>query len=541
MTLPSGKMLPLAVLVTVCALTLPTQVSYERILKAEDEPGNWMTYSGTYLSHYYSKLDQINTDSVKNLELKWVVQASSPDKLQSTPLVVDDVMYLTEGPNNVVSLYTETGRPFWTYRHALPTNVNVCCGRVNRGLAILDDVLYTGTLDGRLLALNRKTGEVLWDEKIVDNSKGYTLTMAPLVVKDKVIMGTAGGEYGIRGFLDAYDAKTGERAWRFYTVPGPGEPGHETWAGDSWKRGGVSAWLTGSFDPELNLLYWGIGNPSPDWNGDVREEDNLYTDGVIALNPDNGELKWHFQFTPHEVWDFDAVQIPVLVDRPFRGQHRKLMLWGNRNGFYYVLDRTSGEFLLGKQFARQDWALGLDQEGRPIRAPGKEPSPEGTVVYPAVRGATNGYAPSYSPTTGLFYLAVWDDYPGVYFKGDPTDTPGNRYPGSAPQNIYPTVVADKEPGYGAVRALDPETGERKWEFKTTEVSETGLLTTAGDVLFSGTIEGNFIALDARTGKLIWRAYLGGRMVNSPITYLSAGKQYVSVAAGHSLFTFGLSK
>ena len=264
------------------------------------------------------------------------------------------------------------------------------------------DRLYQGTLDGRFLALDSKTGAVLFDRQLVDNTKGYSLTVAPLAVKNKIIIGTAGGEYGIRGFIDAYDPETGERVWRFHTIPGPGEAGHETWENDAWKTGGGSAWITGSFDPELNLLYWGIGNPSPDWNPEVRPGDNLYTGSVVALDVDTGELKWHFQFTPHDEWDYDAVQIPVLVDMEFRGRPRKLMLWGNRNAFYYVLDRETGEFLLGKAFARQTWAKGLDENGRPIKIPGMGPSKEGKAVYPSVQGATNWYAPSYSPRTELF-------------------------------------------------------------------------------------------------------------------------------------------
>ena len=526
------------ILLALWALVLTAQVSYEDLLNAEAKPENWATYSGTYKSRHYSGLKQITRENIGDLELKWVFHAGTEGKLQATPLVVDAIMYLTEGNNNVIALDAKTGRRFWTYVHTLPKRVNTVA-RSNRGVALLDDRVFTGTLDGRLLALDAKTGNVLWSRQVCDNTKGYTLTMAPLAVKDKIIVGTAGGEYGIRGYLDAYEAKTGERAWRFYTIPGPGEPGHETWENDAWKTGGGSAWVTGSFDPDLNLVYWGIGNPSPDWNGDVRPGDNLYTGSVVALDVDTGKLKWHFQFTPHDVWDWDAVQIPVLVDREFRGRPRKLMLWGNRNAFFYVLDRETGEFLLGKPFAKQTWAKGLDENGRPIKLPGTEPTKEGVKVYPAAQGATNWYAPSYSPRTGLFYLSVWADYWGVFYLGEPIYTAGNRYDGSLVERIYPNHMAEEDAGYGAIRALDPETGERKWEFKMREVSESGLLTTAGDVLFSGSIEGNFMALDVETGKLLWRKNLGARTDNSPITYLVDGKQYVSVKAGLTLLTFGL--
>ena len=516
-----------------------SQVSTDRLLNAENEPSQWMTYSGTYKSQRFSKLDQINRQNVTQLELKWVFQAESLDKFQSTPLVVDGVMYLTEPPNNVVAIDAATGRRFWKYTHNEPTKVNVCCGRVNRGLAIWKNSLFMGTVDGRLLSLDAQTGSVNWDITVVDYLGGYSITLAPLIIKDKIIIGTAGGEYGIRGFLQAHDVRTGKKLWRFYTIPGPGEPGHETWEGDSWKRGGGSVWLTGSYDPELNLTYWGIGNPSPDWNGDVRKGDNLYSDSVIALNPDNGKLDWYYQFTPHDEWDWDAVQIPVLVDRPFKGKQRKLILWGNRNGFYYVLDRVTGEFLVAKAFVYQNWAKGIDKKGRPIRAPNQGPSAEGTKTYPSVQGATNWYSPTYSPQTGLFYLSVWESYPSTYYKGDPTYTRGNRYVGSLPQGIYPNTTTDTEPGYGAVRALAPETGELEWEFKMAEVSESGLMSTAGNILFSGSMQGQFVILDVFNGNLLWSMNLGGRMTNSPMTYQVEDSQFVAVSAGHSLFVFGL--
>jgi alcohol dehydrogenase (cytochrome c) len=528
------------ILLLVGAVTLPAQVTYERILQAEKEPGNWLTYSGSYKGHHYSTLDQIKRNNIGNLQLKWVFQARSLEKFQATPLVVDGVMYLTHAINDVAALDARTGRTFWTYHYKLPKDVSLCCGLVNRGLAMLDDLLFMGTVDGHLLALDAKSGNLRWDVNVADYHGGYALTVAPLVVKDKVIVGTAGGEYGIRGFLDAYEARSGKPAWRFYTIPGPGEPGHDTWEKNSWEKGGGSAWVTGCFDPELNLLYWGIGNPGPDWNGSVREGDNLYTDSVVALDPDTGKLNWYFQFTPHDVWDFDAVQIPVLVDRKFHGRVRKLMFWGNRNGFYYVLDRTTGEYLLGKAFAKVTWAEGLDDKGRPIRRPGGEPSPEGNRIYPSVQGATNWYAPSYHPGTDLFYLSVWE-YATVYHKGDPTYTRGNRYIGSFPVVPYPDLVTDEDPGYGAVRALNPDTGEMKWEYKMAGLTESGLISTAGDVLFSGNMEGHFFALDCHTGELLWRVYLGGRVANSPITYLVDGKQQVSVAAGNALYTFGLKQ
>jgi alcohol dehydrogenase (cytochrome c) len=380
---------------------------------------------------------------------------------------------------------------------------------------------------------------------VAEYTHGYAVAHAPLVVKNKVIVGTAGGELGIRGFLAAYDAKTGRLIWKFNTIPHPGEPGHETWGGDSWKNGGGSVWVTGSYDPDLNLTYWGIGNPGPDWNPAVRPGDNLYTDSVVALDADTGALKWHFQFTPHDEWDWDAAQVPVLVDLEWKGRPRKLMLWGNRNGFFYALDRATGEFLLGKPFVRQDWATGLNDKGRPIKIPGKGPSRQGTQVYPGVQGGTNWYAPSFSPRTGLFYLTTWDEYHSRYYTWDQKYEPGRNYTGGTTRADVPPIrrglirLFGPEAGYGALRALKPTTGEKVWDFRTDDVSDSGVLTTATDLIFWGNREGYMFALDARNGKLLWKRQLGGQVASSPITYLVDGRQYVSLASGNVLFTFGL--
>ncbi|MCC6292739.1 MAG: PQQ-binding-like beta-propeller repeat protein, partial [Bryobacterales bacterium] len=406
-------------------------------------------------------------------------------------------------------------------------------------------VLYMGTLDMKLIAVNATTGKRMWETEVGDYRKGYALTHAPLVVKNLVIIGTAGGELGIRGFIAAYDAKTGKEAWRFKTIPEPGEPGNETWGGDSWKHGGASIWLTGSYDPALNLTYWGIGNPGPDWNPGLRPGDNLYSDCVVALDATTGKLKWHFQFTPHDEWDWDAVQTPVLVDDVWKGTPRKLMLWANRNGFYYVLDRATGEFLHGVPFVKQTWAERLDAKGRPVKIPGRGPSTQGALTFPGVQGGTNWFAPSYSPVTKHFYLSVWDDYSSRYFSWDQPYEQGKWYvAGGVKSDVAPTrrdrlYRRNPASGYGAIRALKWDTGEKLWEFKMAEVSESGLLTTATNVLFSGNREGHFFALDATTGGLLWRVYLGGQGASSPITYAVDGKQYVTVANGHSMFTFAL--
>jgi alcohol dehydrogenase (cytochrome c) len=362
-----------------------------------------------------------------------------------------------------------------------------------------------------------------------------------------VIIGTAGGEYGIRGFISAYDAHTGREVWRFYTIPGPGEPGHETWEGDSWQTGGGPVWVTGSYDPTLNLTYWGVGNPSPDWNGDVRTGDNLYSDSVVALDADTGKLRWYYQFTPHDDLDFDSVQVPVLADIDWQGHKRKVILWANRNGFFYVLDRQTGQFLLGKSFVEVTWASGFDQNGRPVRVPGQTSSLEGTRIYPGNPGATSWYSPSYSPRTGFFYIPAWANSSSIFVKVPVEYKEGREYAAgmarsSVPFDWSPTPNLRKEvEGYGAVRALDPQTGEKKWEFKMTDVTEAGVLTTASDLLFSGGREGYFYALDARSGALIWKTSLGAAVISSPMTYSVGGKQYVAVNAGNCLFTFALRK
>lgn len=527
-------------LVAVSVVSLCAQVTSERILSADEETGNWLTYNRTYDSRHHSPLDQINRENVGDLELKWVFQSRSLEKYEATPLVVDDVMYTVQMPNDVVALDAVTGRKYWQYTHVMDGTVNVCCGRVNRGLAILGDTLYMGTIDGRLVALDAKSGAVVFSKQIVDPTGGYSLTHAPLVVKDKLILGSAGGEYGIRGFIAAIDPKTGDELWRFNTIPGPGEPGHETWSGDSWKRGGGSIWVTGSYDPDLNLTYWGVGNPAPDWNGDVRLGDNLYSDSVVALNPDTGELAWYFQFTPHDEWDWDSVQIPVLVDREWEGKQRKLMLWANRNGFFYVLDRETGEFLHGKNFVKVTWAKGLDENGRPIKVPEASPTAEGVRVWPAVQGATNWYNPAYSTKTGLFYVSTWE-YSSVYHKGDPLYTRGNRYVGSVPHGVWPNTMKDvpEQQGHGAIRALSPSTGDMEWEFKMTGIGESGILSTAGDVLITGSREGYMLVLDSFSGKNLRSLNLGANVVASPITFTAAGKQRVAIASGNSIFVFGL--
>jgi alcohol dehydrogenase (cytochrome c) len=509
--------------------SLSAQITYEKLLGAASGNADWITYSGSYRGWRYSSLDRINRQNAAKLTLEWVYQMPTTLMVETTPLVVDGVMYISEPPSNVVALDAKTGRQYWRYRRQLPDRINVCCGQVNRGVAVLGNRVYIGTADAHLVALDARTGAVVWDIPVADQTAGYAITGAPLIVKDMVICGIAGGEYGIRGFLDAYDAATGKRRWRFWTIP------ENSWPGNSWKTGGGPTWLTGSFDPQQNLLIWGTGNPSPDWNGDSRPGDNLYTDSAIALDADTGRLKWHFQFIPHDVHDWDAVQVPVLVDGEWKGAPRKLIYWAHRGGFFYVLDRETGKFLFGTPFAKQTWAKGLDASGHPIVLPNTEPSTEGTYIWPGVQGATNWYSPSYSPLTKLFYLSYWENR-SIYRKGEQEYTAGNRYIGSVPLIDLPGDL-----GQGGIRALNPQTGERIWEYKLQTKPWAGVLSTAGQLVFGGSDEGYFFALDAETGKELWRQNLGGIIRANPVTYLADGKQLVSIAAGNAIFTFAIQR
>ncbi|MCP5110875.1 MAG: PQQ-dependent dehydrogenase, methanol/ethanol family [bacterium] len=527
---PGYRNLAIALL---AALPLVAQVTTQDLLTARDNPANWLTYNGDYAGHRHSGLTEITPRNAGRLTLKWAFQGGGNDKFETTPLVFDGVMYLTYPPNEVYAVDPKTGVRIWHYNRALPPKLIACCGLVNRGLAARGDRLFLATLDAHIVALDRKTGRVLWEKELVDYSLGYSATLAPLVVKDKVLVGVAGGEYGIRGFIDAYNVEDGKLEWRFYTVPGPGEFGHDTWAGDSWKTGGASIWITPSYDPEANLTYWGVGNPGPDWNGDVRLGDNLFSDAVVALDADTGERKWHFQFTPHDVHDWDAVQVMVLLDKRYEGRDRKLLVTANRNGFYYVLDRLTGEFLHGSEFARQTWAEGLDNNGRPIRVPGTEPTAEGNRVYPMVAGGTNWMSPTYSPLTGLLYVTCREGS-SMYYKGPAEYRPGTRYWGSMFMN-----EATSDDWYGAVRALDPLTGNKVWEHRLFQPAWAGLLSTAGGLVFAGTQEGYFKALDAKSGKELWRINLGGRIYASPMAYQADGHQHIAIAAGSGLFVFTL--
>ena len=539
---------------------LAAQVPFARLREAASEPHNWLTYSGGYFSQRYSTLDQITPANVGDLELQWVYQTPVFGPWQSTPIVVDGVMYLTQRPNDIVALDARTGRVFWVYGYPTPSDHRACCGSNNRGVAVLGDRVFMATLDAHVVAIDAATGVELWDVEMADKHVAYSFTLAPLAIKDKVIVGTSGGDRGVRGFIAALDAETGEEAWRFHTIPGPGEPGHETWEPcppnpetycdpEAWMHGGAPAWLTGSYDPELNLTYWGIGNPGPDFYREQRPGDNLYSNSVVALDADTGEIRWHFQFTPADPYDYDSVQIPVLADIERGGTVFKVMLWANRNGFFYVLDRVTGRFLTGRPFVRVNWAEGLDDSGRPVETP----QPPGAPTYPGIQGGTNWYSPAYSPRTGLFYIPAWEEYSSVFGGAPQVYEPGQRFVGSAPGRSRRATNAPTLPGltrgpinrwtdavgHGAVLAVDALTGEPRWKFEMTDVISSGILTTASDLLFTGARSGYFQALDARTGDLFWKASLGGQLVNGPMTYEVEGRQYVAAIAGNALSTFAL--
>jgi alcohol dehydrogenase (cytochrome c) len=542
-----GLLAAFALAAFVVPVVLRAQVTSERLINSAAEPQNWLTYNGGYNGQRHSALKQITAANAKNLELKWVFQAQSLQTFEATPLVVDGIMYTTQAPNDVVALDAKTGRVFWMYRYTLPAEIRICCGQINRGLGMLGDTLFMGTIDAHLVAIDAKSGRPLWKTKVADNALGYALAVAPLVVKDKVIVGVAGGEYGIRGFMAAFDAKTGKEVWRFKIIPEPGEKGNETWPGTTWEHGGGSVWVTGAYDPALNLTYWGTGNPGPDWNPDVRKGDNLYTDSVIALDADTGQLKWHFQFTPNDGYDYDSVQVPILADANWNGQPRKLMYWANRNGFFYVLDRTDGKFLFGKPFVKLNWASGLDANGRPI--PTRQPP--GAETYPGLAGGTNWFSPSYNPRTGLFYVSVWENYRNVFSTNDQVYQPGRQYTGGRGANPIPHApniptlrrgpinTWTEEQGTGAVIAIDPKTGNHEWRFPMNDVTDSGVLTTDSDVVITGSREGHFHVLDARAGNVLWKTSLGGPISSGPITYAVDGKQYIAVNAGNSMFVFAL--
>ena len=439
---------------------LPDGLGFERLRNAQAEPQNWLTYWGSYQGLHFSPLNQITPSNLGQLQVRWARQMPGSSLLEATPLVVDGTMYTTGQPGQVFALDARTGLGIWKYERRQKVVNPYQTNPFNRGVAVMGNRVFFGTLDATVVALDARTGRVLWEAQVADTMKGYTITEAPLAIQGKVIVGVAGGEFGIRGFIDAYDAATGKRLWRFYTIPGPGELGNDTWSGDSWKQGSGATWLTGSYDPELNLLYWTVGNPGPDMNGDVRAGDNLFTCSVVALDPETGKLKWYYQFTPGDTHDWDANEDLILVDRIIDGKMRRLIMQADRNGMFYVLDRTNGKLLFAKAYVRQNWNRGFQEDGRPILMPGWKASLKGTIVYPTSVGGSNWQSPSYDPANSWLYVVARDDGQG-YRSAPVAYEPGRQYIGGEP---FPAGDSAGEGGKSGVLAIDTTTGDVKWKF-----------------------------------------------------------------------------
>jgi alcohol dehydrogenase (cytochrome c) len=528
-------------IVMMCSVTLAAQtpaplVTSQDLLDGLKDPGKWLTYGGDYSSHRHSPLTQITPENVSQLTAQWTFQTGTTGSFQTTPLVIDGVLYVTGYNNNAWAVDARSGRQIWRYRRDLPEDWKGCCGAVNRGFGVLGDRLYMTTIDAHLIALDMRTGTVLYDVELADYKAGYSATVAPLVVKDKVIVGIAGAEYGIRGFIDAYDAQTGKRAWRFYTVAKPGEPGGHTWPrGDAYLRGGGSIWVTGSYDPEQNLVFYGTGNPGPDYYSGAREGDNLYTASLVALNADTGQLAWHYQFTPHDVHDWDSTQVPILADLTIGGQPRKVLMFANRNGFFYTLDRVTGKVIVAKPFVQTTWAKEIGADGRPVMLPGHLPDEDGEKTCPDLGGGTNFFSPSYDPSSRLFFVTARETC-ATYYGYEQTFKPGEQYTGGA------TIRPRDQKNFGALRAIDPVTVQLKWEYRYTlgNTSSSGVLSTASNLVFAGDGDGNILAFDSRSGKNLWHYQLGVPIRSTAgTTYMVDGRQYLLVPSGSALTAFAL--
>jgi alcohol dehydrogenase (cytochrome c) len=523
-------------------------LSWSRLLNASKDPANWTTYWGDLAGTHYSALSEITTANVKNLQAQWTAPLPGEGENQATPLVVDGIMYTTgplgaasAGGTHVYALDAKTGHQIWRYDRPQKVRNQYENNRSNRGVAILDNRLFVGTLDAALVALDAHTGKQLWEVQLADTMLGYELTSPPLVVKDKIVTGIGGGEFGIRGFIEAYDPATGKKLWHFNAIPGPGEFGNNTWEGDSWQHGAGGTWLPGTYDPELNTLYWTVGNPGPVINGDMRKGDDLFTCSVIALDPDTGLRKWHYQFTPNDTHDWDSTEDTILVDRVWHGQPRKLLLHADRNGVFYVLDRVTGKMLSATPFVRTSWVKEWDANGRPIPLEGSRANTEGVSVYPSLGGGTNFQAPSYSAKTGWYYL-VYHDSPGNFSAAPQAYEAGRQYQGRGNGGGFGAPPAGTAPNTQGVMAIDPETGKVQWKFELTQAAlPPGLVATAGNVVFAATTEGNFIALDALTGKLLWHYNSGAPLASSPISYAVGGRQYVAISATGAVLAFALPR
>lgn len=502
---------------------------------ANPKPGDWPTYHGHLSGNRHSELREINTANVAQLGAKWMFPIADSNRLEVTPVVVDGVMYVSMA-NQAYALDARSGRQIWHYSRPLTKGVIGDAGTaINRGVAVLGNTVFMVTDHAHIIALHRLTGELLWDTEMADYRKHYGATSAPLVVKDLVLSGTSGGDEGARGFVDAYKASTGERVWRFWNMPAPGEPRSETWVGRAMEHGCVDGWLTGTYDPSTDLIYWPTGNPCPDYNGDERKGDNLYSSSVLALDSETGKLRWHYQFTPHDLHDWDATETPMLIDAEFRGSQRKLLVQANRNGFFYVLDRVTGEFLLGEPFVKKlTWASSIGVDGRPKLVPGQEPTEQGTRTCPSVVGATNWMSTAYNPATGLFYVMALESC-NIYTKSSAWWQPGQSFYGGAARRV-PGEINQK-----FLRAIDLQTGKIVWEVPQVGLGRSagGVLSTTGGVVFFGDDNGALAAVDAKTGKALWHFHTNETWRASPMTYMVDGKQYIAVASGSNIIAFGL--
>ena len=502
---------------------------------ADPKPGDWLTYNGHLSGNRHSALDQINTANVAQLGARWMFNIPGSRRLEVTPVVVDGIMYVTMA-NEAYALDAASGMQIWHYSRPLTKGLIGDAGTaINRGVAVLGDRVFMVTDHAHLIALNRFTGQLLWDSQMADFRKHYGATSAPLVVNDLVISGTSGGDEGARGFIDAYKASTGEHAWRFWTMPAPGEPLSETWVGRAIEHGCVDSWLTGTYDPSTDLIYWPTGNPCPDFNGDERKGDNLYSSSVLALEARTGKLRWYYQFSPHDLHDWDATETPMLIDTEFRGRPRKLLVQANRNGFFYVLDRVTGEFLLAEPFVKKlTWASGIGPDGRPKLLPGQEPTVQGTRTCPSMGGATNWMSTAFSPATGLFYVMALEAC-NIYTKSSAWWEPGQSFYGGGARRV------PGETGQKFLRAIDVQTGKITWEVPQFGAGSSagGVLSTAGGIVFLGDDSGAFAAVDAKDGKPLWHFHTGTAFRASPMTYSAEGKQYVAIATGSNIIAFAL--
>ena len=510
-----------------------SSITYEDILQGLDDPTRWLTFSGDYSGQRHSPLAQITPDNVHRLVPQWTFQTGTTTRgrgFETTPLVLDGVLYVTGSNNFAWAIDARTGRSFWEYRRDLPDDLTYgASAPVNRGFGMLGDRLFMVTLDAYLLALDRVTGSVLWEVQLADYHIGYSSTMAPLVIDGKVIAGISGGEYPTRGFVDAYDPETGERIWRFNTIPGPGEPGSETWPSDgaNLARGGGATWMTGSYDPDLDLLYWGTGNPNPDYYDEEREGANLFTNSIVALDASTGTRRWHYQFTPHDINDWDSNHVPVLADMMWEGEMRSVVMVANRNGFFYVLDRTTGELLLGEPFTDTTWAREIGPDGRPIIL---NDGSKGCLPEPW--GGTNFMPPSFNPALGMMFVTARESC-ATFVPQEPEFVLGRNTSGGV-------IWIDRDQSYGALRAIDVHTGERLWEFRYPSPTMAGVMTTASGLVFAGDHEGNFMAFDARTGENLWHYQTGSRIWGAaPMTHMLDGRQHVLIPSGTTLVAFAL--